>query len=312
MKKKTLSTSAAAGAFAMALTLLPAGSAQAASTYLPTKQVVYTQKDGKWVKNNSIKTSYNKKGAAIKTVSTFYQDNTVYTTKRSYKGSNWTGEKCYSGNILTYKTSISYKKGLPRVMKTAYYNGLSNPGKTVFKYKGKLPVTISLYMKGKKFGYWKNTFKKGRLISHAYYSADGEINQTETYSYKNGDLVKSSTYTYIGGKKELSGASKYTYKKHRLVKSVKKAGSEVTNTTYNKKGLPVKETYKSSASSRQTTYSYKYYKNKAVKEILCQTKYDFGDETRSYKSKNVYSGFKKFKSTPTPGIIEKYLTDVGQ
>ena len=41
---------AAAGAFAMALTLLPAGSAQAAYTYLPTKEVgyLYSENDGKW------------------------------------------------------------------------------------------------------------------------------------------------------------------------------------------------------------------------------------------------------------------------
>ena len=304
-KKHTLKIIAAAGACAMALTLLPAGSAQAAATYLPTKEVDYSYEDGKWVKEYSVNTTYNKRGAVVKSVDTEYVDGSKYvsTTKSTYKGSKLTSKKTYLKGKLIYKMNVSYKKGLPSVMKTKYG---TRSAKTVFKYKGKLPVTVTatLYEKNKKNGYEKYIYKKGRLVSKTHYSYNRKI--VDKYSYKNGDRVKTDFTTYTNGKKNFYGTTKDTYKKHRLVKSVTKTSDGMTTTyNYNKKGLQEKTTYKDPHYSYQMTNSYKYYKNNTVKQITF-----ISDDGR--KSKTVYSGFKKFKSTPASGILDECSPYLGE
>ncbi len=281
-KKHTLKIIAAAGAFAMVLTLLPAGSAQAAATYLPTKEVQYSQENGKWVKTHSEDTIYNKRGAVVKSVNTEYIEGAKYvsTRKNTYKGSKLTSEKTYLNGKLIYKMKVSYKKGLPNVMKTKYG---TRSAKTVFKYKGKLPVTVTttLYEKNKKNGYEKYIYKKGRLVSKTHYSYNRKI--VDKYSYKNGDRVKIVSTTYINGKKKYSGTSKYTYKKHRLVKCVDSSGGT-------------------------TTYSYKYYKNNTIKESIVTQ--NFGD--MPFRMKTVYSGLKKFKSTPASSILDECRPYLGE
>ncbi len=301
MKKNTLKIIAATGACAMALTLLPAGSAQAAATYLPTKEVRYSySEDGKWEKYYSESTSYNKKGAVVKNVTTRFDSDgkEVSTTKYSYKGSKLIGEKTYLNKELMYKMNVSYKKGLPRIVKAKhYFFAKPTSSKTVFKYKGKLPVTVSFYYGKDKVNYWKNKYKKGKLISRSYYSAGGTIRRKDIY--KNGDLVKSVDYATP------KTVKKYSYKNHKLVKSVEKEDDSITTIIYNNKGLPEKETVKDSSSVETTTYSYKYYKNNTVMESLSQW-VDPNDPENIRKEKIVYSGFKKFKSTPAHSIVEDY------
>ena len=277
MKKNTLRTIAAAGAFAMALTLLPAGSAQAASvSYLPTKSVSYDMDNGKWVKSAVGKISYNKKGLTKLSTSTSYlpdgsksgpASKIVYT----YSGSKLRTLKEYSGKDLLHSETNKYdKKG--RLVKVKSILSMDMPAETTYKYKGK----------GKK------------PVSSVYYF-QGRKSSSTKYSYRGRTETQKTTYT--DGTKE---PATYRYNKSgRLIKMTTSSPDYKSTTTYkyDKWGNVTKLTSKNSYGSYVTKYSYQYYKKKFVKqEIATTTEYDTdGKLTSTSAAKTVYSGFKKFK-----------------
>ena len=144
------------------------------------------------------------------------------------------------------KWSIKYtydKKGLVKQSKST--NPHSYSDKVVFKRNSKGCVTSIKEYKGKKLvAVTKNTVKKGLVTKAKYYEfVNGKkklVSVNTSSYYKNGNLKK-TVFKSVGNEKYTN--TSYYRKNGTLKKTVSKGETSQYTSTYNKKGLLVKDVY---------------------------------------------------------------------
>ena len=237
---------AAVAALAMALVLVPARPAEAKTKKGPRTETKYSIVDGKKVKDYVRKNKY-KKGKIVSRVTTYY----VNGKKDSVSTSKYT-----------------YKKG--KLVKERFYTGKKLDGSYVYKYKGKNMVSEAYYEGNSQKYNWKMeyTYKNGKIKTRKehFVNDEGKENITiSNYSYK-------GNKTFIEAVDEDNNViSKQTvtrtYKKKKLRKeeTVRDDGG-TTVIQFDSKGNVTKYAYNDEDGKYETSYSYKYKKNRIKQE----------------------------------------------
>ena len=267
-------------ALLVALMMMPSVSF-AASKIVPTKETQFEKRDGEWKKMNVNTYEYNKKGYESKNVYTWYErfDDGSYnkyttTTKRSYDTKGRISKILTTDEDGTYKDVYTYNtKG--KIKKITY--SFKKKGGTKYKSRGYTTYSYTIE---------KETMKT--------YDQDGKVTMKEITTLNSKGNPKTVKSYWYG---ELDFTQTYTYKSGKLSKLVTDWGDTKYVEYYNDKGRITKEVATGDVEYTKT-YSYDTYGRikKTVEKGWMESDDGDGDYKMTYEYK--YSGYYKKHKYP--------------